>query len=110
MIEAWDFARGDRFARRQMPEGAGAQNNALPARIDELLKEMSTLLARITELEGCAGKPKTPINSSLPPSSGQKANVTDKSGRKKKWRKGRSGLRASSVQTDVTRNIHVGAR
>ena len=42
------------------------QNTALLARIDELL-------ARIAELEGRSGKPpKTPRNSSLPPSRGQK--------------------------------------
>ena len=66
------------------------QNNSLQARIDQLLEQISTLLARIAELEGRSGKPpKTPTNSSLPPSSGQKANVGDNSGRKKKCRKGR---------------------
>jgi hypothetical protein len=43
------------------------QNEGLPARIDDFQ-------ARIAELEGRAGSPpKTPTNSSLPPSSGQKA-------------------------------------
>jgi transposase len=47
------------------------QNKALLARIDELL-------ARIAELEGRDGTPpKTPTNSSVPPSRGQKANVAD---------------------------------
>src|SRR6516225_9132820 len=72
---------------------------SLLQRIDELseqnkklLEQISTLLARIAELEGRSGKPpKTPTNSSLPPSSGQKANVADKSGRKK-CRKGRPGV------------------
>ena len=64
-------------------KGLLEQNNSLLARIDELL-------ARIAELEGRGGKPpKTPSNSSLPPSSGQKASVGDNSGRKKKCRKGR---------------------
>jgi len=50
-----------------------AQNNSLLARIDELV-------ARIAELEGRSGKPpKTPSNSSLPPSRGQKSNVAEKS-------------------------------
>lgn len=54
----------------------------LPARIDELL-------ARVAELEGGGGKPpKTPTNSSLPPSRGQKVNVADASATKKS-RKGR---------------------
>jgi transposase len=83
------------------------QNNSLHVRIDELLKQISTLLARIAELEGRAGKPpKNPTNSSLPPSSGQKANVEDKSSRKKKCRKGRPGVaRELCPNPDVTRNI-----
>src|SRR5262245_65740971 len=82
------------------------QNNSLHVRIDELLKQISTLLARIAELEGRAGKPpKTPTNSSLPPSSGQKGNVADKSG-KKKCRKGRPGVaRELCPNPDVTRDF-----
>jgi Family of unknown function (DUF6444) len=45
------------------------------AKIDDLLEQNKALLARIAELEGRAGKP--PKNSSLPPSSGQKADVAD---------------------------------
>src|SRR3974377_348525 len=68
------------------------QNSSLQARIDELLKQISTLLTRISELEGRSGKPpKTPTNSSLPPSSGQKANVSDASATKK-GRKGHPGV------------------
>src|SRR5215510_7482394 len=76
------------------------QNNSLLARIDELL-------ARIAELEGRGGKPpKTPSNSSLPPSSGQKANVADKSCRKKKCRKDRPGVaRELCPNPDVTRDF-----
>jgi transposase len=76
------------------------QNNALLARIDELL-------ARIAELEGRSGKPpKTPTNSSLPPSRGQKANVADVSGIKK-GRKGRPGVaRELCPNPDVTRDIY----
>jgi transposase len=77
------------------------QNKTLLARIDDLL-------ARIAELEGRAGKPpKTPTNSSLPPSRGQKANVAGASGNKKK-RKGRPGVTRELCPTpDVTRNIYV---
>jgi len=81
-------------------KGLLEQNNSLLAKIDELL-------ARIAELEGRGGKPpKTPSNSSLPPSSGQKANVADKSGRKKKCRKGRPGVaRELCPNPDVTRDF-----
>ena len=83
------------------------KNNSLQATIDELLKQISALLARIAELEGRSGKPpKTPSNSSLPPSRGQKANVADKSGRKKKCRKGRPGVaRELCPNPDVTRDF-----
>ena len=82
------------------------QNKALLAKIDELQQQNKALLACIAELEGRAGKPpKTPSNSSLPPSSGQKANVADKSG-KKKCRKGRPGVaRQLCPNPDATRNI-----
>src|SRR5262245_18561780 len=67
------------------------QNKGLLARIDELQQQNKTLLVRIAELEGGAGKPpKTPTNSSLPLSSGQKANVADTSTTKS--RKGRPGV------------------
>jgi transposase len=75
------------------------QNNALLVKIDELL-------ARIAELEGRGGKPpKTPTNSSVPPSRGQKANVP---GKQKGRRKGRPGVtRELCPNPDVTRNIYV---
>jgi transposase len=77
------------------------QNKTLLARIDELL-------ARIAELEGRAGKPpKTPTNSSLPPSSGQKANVANAS-TTKKGRKGHPGVtRELCANPDVTRDVLV---
>jgi len=77
------------------------QNKTLLARIDELL-------ARIAELEGRAGKPpKTPTNSSVPPSRGQKANAEAASGKTGR-RKGRPGVtRELCPNPDVTRNIYV---
>ncbi|HET9688276.1 MAG TPA: IS66 family transposase [Pseudolabrys sp.] len=81
---------------------------SLLAKIDGLLEQNSALLARIAELESRTGKPpKTPTNSSLPPSSGQKANAADKSGTKKKCRKGRPGVaRELCPNPDMTRNIY----
>jgi Family of unknown function (DUF6444) len=83
------------------------QNNSLQARIDDLLKQISALLARIAELERRAGKPpKNPTNSSLPPSSGQKANAAGASTKKKKCRKGRPGVtRELCPNPDVTRDF-----
>jgi transposase len=52
-----------------------SQVKAQGARIDELLAEIKRLLARIAEPEAKTGEPpKTPANSSAPPSKGQKAN------------------------------------
>ena len=49
---------------------------SLLSQIDELLDQNKALLARIAELEAKLGTPpKTPANSSLPPSRGQKANA-----------------------------------
>jgi transposase len=82
-------------------------DKAQQARIDQLLARIDELLARIAELEGRAGKPpKTPTNSSVPPSRGQKTNVAGASG--KKSRKGRPGVtRELCPNPDVTRNIYV---
>ena len=72
----------------------------------KLLEQNSALLARIAELEGRAGKPpKTPKNSSLPPSSGQKANVA-RTSTKKKCRKGHPGVaRELCPNPDATRDF-----
>ena len=72
-----------------------------------LLKRIDELLARIAELEAKLGQPpKTPTNSSLPPSRGQKANAAEpKSGRKR--RKGRPGVaRELCPNPDTTRDIY----
>ncbi len=79
----------------------------LLARIDALLEQNKALLARIAELEARAGQPpKTPANSSLPPSKGQKANRPE-TPREKKGRNGRPGVaRALCPDPDATREIH----
>ena len=81
---------------------------SLLAKIGDLVEQNKALLARIAELEGRAGKPpKTPTNSSLPPSSGQKANVADAAATKRS-RKGHPGVaRELCVNPDVTRDIYV---
>src|SRR5271154_1925423 len=54
------------------------QNSVLTVRVDELLAQNEALLARIADLEAKRGKPpKTPDNSSLPPSRGQKGGVAE---------------------------------
>src|SRR5262249_14696610 len=80
---------------------------SLLAKIDELFEQNKALLERIAELEGRGGgkPPKTPKNSSLPPSGGQKANVAGTS-TKKKCRKGRPGVaRELCPNPDVTRDF-----
>ena len=48
---------------------------SLLAKIDELLSQNKALLVRIAELEAHSGRPpKTPTNSSLPPSGSQNVN------------------------------------
>ena len=75
--------------------------------IDELLSQNKALLARIAELEAkLRAPPKTPDNSSLPPSKGQKSNAPD-AAPKKKGRKGRAGItRALCANPDATRDIY----
>ena len=83
------------------------QNGQLLERIDELLASNSALLARIAELEARLGQPpKTPENSSVPPSKGQKGNAADlKSGKKR--RKGRPGVaRELCPNPDKTLDFH----
>ena len=83
-----------------------ATTQAQGARIDELLAEIKRLLARIAELEAKLGAPpKTPANSSLPPSSGRKAN-TDPPSQKKPRAKGHPGVtRELCPSPDVTRDL-----
>src|SRR6202521_4505634 len=83
------------------------QMSGLTARVDELVAQNQALLARIAELEAEPGKPpKTPDNSSLPPSRGQKGSVAEPTG-VKKARKGRPGAaRALAENPDATRDIY----
>src|ERR1700680_3596622 len=77
-----------------------AQNKALK-------EQIGVLLVRIAELEARNGQPpKTPTNSSVPPSKGQKANRPEAPAQKK-GRKGRPGVaRALCPDPDVTREIY----
>ena len=55
---------------------------ALWAQVQALTAQVRTLTARVAELEArLGGPPKTPDNSSVPPSQGKKANRADKPGR-----------------------------
>lgn len=89
--------------------------DSLRAMVLDLLAEVRilrdanvALTARVAELEARLGQPpKTPGNSSLPPSSGQKANVAGAGGKRKKGRKGRPGVaRALCSNPDAVRDIH----
>src|ERR1700691_68497 len=83
------------------------RNSELTSRVEELVTQNKALLARIAELEALHGKPpKTPDNSSLPPSRGQKGTVAEPT-RVKKARKGRPGAaRALAENPDATRYIY----
>src|SRR5579859_7394910 len=83
------------------------QNGELAARVEALVTQNKALTARIAELEAKLGKPpKTPDNSSLPPSHGRKANAAEPA-RGKKTRKGHPGAaRALAENPDATRDIY----
>jgi transposase len=78
----------------------------LLVRIDDLLAQNKALLARVAELEAKLGQPpKTPDNSSLPPSRGQKANAEPPAA--KPPRKGRPGVaRQLAENPDATRRVY----
>ena len=75
-------------------------------RIDALLAQVRALTARIAELEAKLGQPpKTPDNSSLPPSRGHKANAEPPTA--KPQRKGRPGVaRQLAENPDATRRFY----
>jgi transposase len=72
----------------------------------ELLAEIKRLIARVAELEAKLGQPpRTPDNSSLPPSRGQKANAEPSAS--KPPRKGRPGVARKLAETpDATRRFY----
>ena len=72
---------------------------AQAAQIEAQTAQITSLMARIAELEArLSAPPKTPDNSSTPPSKGQKANLPD---RVKSRRGGRAGVsRALSEHPD----------
>jgi transposase len=83
-----------------------AQVAARDVRIDELLAQLKASNARIAELEAKLGvPPKTPDNSSVPPSRGQKTNAAPPA--KKQRRKGRPGAaRQLAENPDATRRFY----
>lgn len=93
---------------RDDPDGLRPLLAAVLRQNEELLAQVKALLARIAELEAKAGKPpKTPDNSSLPPSSGQKANAADPVPGKAK-RNGRAGVaRALVEKPDIVRDVRI---
>src|SRR4051812_13296653 len=71
-----DHARQGRLTSRQ-----DALISALMARIEALVEQNAQLTARIAELEATLGlPPKTPDNSSTPPSKGQKPSGPSRKG------------------------------
>ena len=95
-----------RIDSRDDTDGLKPLLTALLKQNEDLLAQVKVLLARIAELEARNGQPpKTPDNSSKPPSSGQKANVEQPMARK--TRKGRAGIaRALCANPDATRNVY----
>ncbi len=88
------------------PEGIDSlSRQELVALVLGLSEQVAVLQARVAELEaGLDVLPKTPDNSSLPPSRGQKANIAKTA--KKRRRKGRPGTtRRLAENPDKVRNI-----
>ena len=76
------------------------------AQIEAQTTQIAALLQRIAELEAKLGQPpKTPDNSSLPPSQGRKANRAERRAAKK--RKGRPGVsgRWRTIRTRLSRAL-----
>jgi len=85
--------------------GVIEQIGPLQARIKELEAELASLKAELAKL---TKPPRTPDNSSKPPSSGQKAN-RDRAGKRKEKRKSRKGTtRKLAANPDHTRDMYAG--
>src|ERR1700684_2152650 len=83
------------------------QISGLTGRGAELVAQNKALLARIAELEALRGKPpKTPDNSSLPPSHGRKGNVAEPPRVKKPRRAHRGAPGALAETPEEIRNIY----
>jgi hypothetical protein len=110
LIQTKDAARRDRFAQRRKPEGTGAvpagEDRRSPRTQQGAAGEDRRTAGAHLRTRGPSKPPKTPTNSSVPPSREQKANVARGSG--KKSRKGRPGVtRELCPNPDVTRNIYI---
>ena len=85
-------------------DGLTVQIAARDNRIDELLAQVKALNARIAEFEAKrGGPPKTPDNSSLPPSRGQKANAELPAVKQR-----RKGRHAEGMMSTTSWNRHRG--
>ena len=66
----------------RLPDLSSLSQDEKDALIDALWAQVQALTARVTELEATLGlPPKTPNNSSLPPSQGKRPNCADKPAR-----------------------------
>lgn len=96
----------------EVPDLSGLSHDEKDALIRALWSQVQALTARVAELEArLGGPPKTPDNSSVPPSQGKKANCADKSTREgpRKGSLGRKGggraLAATPDETVIARPV-----
>ena len=81
-------------------QGLLGKNGELAAQVGELTDENEKLKARVAELEAKAKRPaKTPANSSVPPSRGQKANRPADEIRKKRTKASHPGVGRNLCET-----------
>lgn len=96
----------------EVPDLSGLSHDEKDALIRALWSQVQALTARVAELEArLGGPPKTPDNSSVPPSQGKKASCADKSTREgpRKGSLGRKGggraLAATPDETVIARPV-----